>query len=41
MDELAVMGVLALIAWVAFRHGKHLGSRKGFWAGRRFRRPKK
>jgi len=38
MDEFAVIGVLALIAWAAFRHGKHLGSRRGFWAGRQNRR---
>lgn len=34
METFIALSVLGLICWVAFRYGKQLGSRKGFWAGR-------
>ena len=34
MELIAVVALLALVGWWAFREGRRLGSRKGFGAGR-------
>ncbi|WP_261343189.1 hypothetical protein [Rubinisphaera italica] len=38
MNDLVGIAVLAGICWYCFRHGKSLGCRKGFQAGRRRRK---
>ena len=37
MEALIAIGILAILGFLAFRHGKQIGSRKGFGVGR-FRR---
>jgi hypothetical protein len=34
MNELVVVAALLALAYVAFRHGKRLGSRSGYFVGR-------
>lgn len=38
METVIVIGIVAAIAYWAFKNGKREGSRKGYGAGRRYKR---
>ena len=40
MEQLLTVLFLSALCWYFYRWGKQLGSRKGYHAGRRNRRPK-
>ena len=41
MEDLIVLGILALIGYLLYRSGKRIGSRKGYNVGRSHRRQRR